>query len=470
MADVVVVGSGPNGLAAAIAMARAGRSVLVLEAKESAGGGIRSEALTLPGFTHDLFSAIHPLGNGSPFFRTLPLAEHGLEWIHPPIALAHPLDDGTAPLLERSIPATARTLGPDAGAYRRLFEPLAAGWSQLAGDALGPLHLPDHPVLLARFGLRALQSARGLANRTFDGGPARALFAGVAAHAAVPLNRAATAAFGLVLMAAGHAVGWPIPRGGSGSIARALSSYLRSLGGTVETGAHVRTVADLPPARSVFFDVTPRQLLGILGERLPSRYRRQLQGFRYGPGVFKVDWALREPIPWKSPACTRAGTIHLGGTQEEIAHSELQSWRGQPPTNPYVLLAQPSLFDATRAPAGRHTAWAYCHVPNGCTVDMSARIEAQVNRFAPGFPELILARSTMGPAELERRNPNLVGGDINGGAAVLGQLFFRPVLRLSPYSLPIRGYYLCSASTPPGGGVHGLCGYHAAQAALRDGF
>lgn len=468
--DAVIVGSGPNGLAAAIVMAQAGRSVLIREARETPGGGAASAELTLPGFVHDPFSAIHPLAAGSPFFTSLPLESHGLQWVHPPAALAHPFDDGTAALLHGSVQDTAADLGADAEAYVELLGPFTEEWERLGTDVLAPLRFPRNPLLLARFGLRAFRSAEGLANRVFTGDAARALFTGVAAHAAVPLDRAATAAFGLVLMIAGHAVGWPMPRGGTAGIAEALVSHLRTLGGKIETRAPVRSLRDLPPSRAVFFDVTPRQLLEIMGDRLPSRYRRKLQSYRYGPGVFKIDWALAEPIPWRAPECARALTLHLGGSTAEIARSESESWNGTPPARPYMILTQPTRFDPTRAPAGKHTAWAYCHVPNGSTADMTGRMEAQIERFAPGFSDLVLARHTMGPAQLQARNPNLVGGDINGGAADLGQLFFRPAPRRDPYSIPLPGHYLCSASTPPGGGVHGMCGYHAAQAALRDGY
>jgi phytoene dehydrogenase-like protein len=467
--DAVVVGSGPNGLAAAVRIAQAGRSVLVLESQPEVGGGARTEELTLPGFLHDTFSAVHPLGVGAPYLRSLPLEAHGLEWIHPPAPLAHPLDEAPPALLEQSFEATGATLGGDGDRWRALMEPLVDRWDELSVDALAPLRFPHHPLLLGRFGLRAFQSSDGLSRRTFRHEPAQALFAGIAAHAAVPLNRLATAAFGLILGAAGHAVGWPIPRGGSGKITGALASYLRSLGGEIQTDVHVRSLAELPPSRTVFFDVTTHQLLQIVGDRLPEHYRRRAARFRYGPGVFKLDWALAAPIPWRSPECARAGTVHLGGTREEMSRSLQTVWGGKPSRDPYCLVAQPSLFDPTRAPPGRHVAWGYCHVPNGCDLDVSEQIEAQMERFAPGFRDLILARHAMRPSELERRNPNLVGGDINGGAAVLGQMFLRPVLARSPYTLPAKGLYLCSASTPPGGGVHGMCGFHAVEAALRNG-
>ena len=471
--DAVVVGSGPNGLAAAVTLARAGKSVLVLEAKDIIGGGCRSAELTLPGFVHDVCSAIHPLGLGSPFFKTLPLGEHGLEWIHPSAPVAHPMDDGTAVLIERSVEETAAGLGADGKAYRRLMGPLAAGWSRLADDLLGPLgplSIPRHPVSLARFGMNAIRSARGLAESRFEGERARAVFAGIAGHAILPLERPATAAIALVLGTLTHAVGWPLPRGGSQRIADALASYLRSLGGQIATGSPVESLDRVPPARAILFDVTPRQLLKIAGDRLRGRYRRSLERYRYGAAAFKLDFALSGPIPWRARDCARAGTVHLGGTLAEIAASETAVGRGQHPDRPYVLLVQQSLFDASRAPAGKHTAWAYCHVPNGSTFDMAARIEAQIERFAPGFRDLVLGRSVLSPAGLEAKNPNYVGGDINGGAQDLAQTFARPALRRVPYSTPVRGLYLCSSSTPPGGGVHGMCGYHAARAALRAMF
>jgi len=465
--DAIVVGSGPNGLAAAITLARTGLSVLVYEAKETIGGGARSAELTLPGFVHDVCSAIYPLGVASPFFRMLPLVEHGLEWIYPPASLAHPFDDGTAVLLERSVAETAQTLGPDATAYRKLMAPLVAAWGKLADALLGPLRPPRHPLAMLRFGLHALCSARGLAESLFRGERARAFFGGLGAHAIMPLERPPTAAFGLILGILGHVGGWPVPRGGAQQIANALASYLRAVGGEIVTGVPVACVDDLPPARAVLFDVTPRQLLRIAGSRLAAGYRRRLERYRYGPAAFKVDWALDGPIPWAAPACMRAATVHVGGTLAEIAASERAAWEGAYADRPFVLVAQQSLFDPTRAPAGKHVAWAYCHVPNGSTYDMTERIERQIERFAPGFRDRILARSVMSPAMLERYNPNYIGGDINGGVQDLWQLFTRPTFRLVPYATPAQGFYICSSSTPPGGGVHGMCGYFAARAALR---
>ena len=464
--DAVVVGSGPNGLAAAVELARNGRSVVVLEAEDTVGGGARSAELTLPGFVHDVGSAIHPLGYASPFFSTLPLEDHGLEWVHPPAPLAHPFDDGSAAVLERSVEETGRTLGPDAEAYRRLMEPIARDFDRLVGSLLGPPRLPRHPVALAGFGLRALRSARGLAEGLFRGERAKGFFAGNAAHSFLPMEQAPSASFGLVLSAVGHAAGWPFPKGGAQKIADALVSYLRSLGGEVYTGVRVGSVEEVPRTRAVFFDVTPRQLLKIAGKHFTGRYRRALERYLYGPGVFKVDLALDGPIPWRAEECLRAGTVHIGGTLEEISTGEAAVSRGEHPERPFVLLAQQSLFDASRAPEGKHTVWAYCHVPNGSAFDMTGRIEAQIERFAPGFKDRILARSTMGPADLQRINANHVGGDINGGLMDFRQLFTRPAVRLTPYSTPARGLYICSSSTPPGGGVHGMCGYSAARAAL----
>jgi len=465
--DAVVIGAGPNGLAAAITLARAKRSVVVLEAAPTIGGGMRTAELTLPGFHHDLCSAIHPLALASPFFRSLPLAEHGLRWVQPDAPLAHPLDDGTAVMLERSVAATATGLGPDGPAYHALMGPLVgrAGW--LLDGLLGPPRVPRHPLLLARFGRHALRPAASLARDHFSGERARALFGGMAAHAILPLEQSPTAAFGLVLAVAGHAVGWPVPVGGSKAIADALAATLQTLGGEIRTGVRVASISELPPATAVLCDLTPRGLLAIAGDRLPSGYRRRLEGYRYGPGVFKVDLALDGSVPWTASACRRAGTVHLGGTLDEIAAAERMVAEGGHPERPFVLLAQQSLFDPTRAPAGQQTVWAYCHVPNGSTVDMTARIEAQIERFAPGFRERILDRRVMGPMALEAHNPNNVGGDINGGAQDLRQLFTRPVARWSPYTTPDPHLFVCSSSTPPGGGVHGLCGWFAARAALK---
>jgi phytoene dehydrogenase-like protein len=466
--DAVVVGSGPNGLAAAITLAREGCRVVVFEANETLGGGARSAELTLPGFTHDLCSAVYPLAVGSPFFRTLPLQEHGLRWVHPPAPLAHPLDDGTAVVLERSVEETARGLGEDAARYRKVFAPLVGDWEALTPELLAPAHLPRHPFKLARFGLRAIRSARAVALGAFRTPRARAFFAGNAAHSQLPLEKLATAAFGLVLGASAHAVGWPVARGGAQSLTDALVSYLRSLGGEVLAGVRVRSVDELPAARAVLCDLTPHGLLKIAGHKLPAAYRRRLERYRYGVAAYKLDWALGAPVPWRAEECARAATVHLGGTFDEIAASERDAWEGRHAEKPFVLVAQPSLFDQTRAPAGRHTLWAYCHVPLGSTFDMTERIERQIERFAPGFRERILARHATTPADFERRNANLVGGDINGGAQDLTQLFTRPVARLNPYTTPLKGLYLCSSSTPPGGGVHGMCGHLAARAALRS--
>jgi phytoene dehydrogenase-like protein len=453
-----VVGSGPNGLAAAIVLARAGRSVVVLEGEETLGGGCRSAELTLPGFVHDTCSTVHSLALASPFMRELPF-----DLVHPEIPLAHPLDDGTAVLLHRSVAETAAGLGPDERAYERLFGPLVRSAEPLFGELLGPLRPPRHPLLLARFARDAVRSA---ARSRFSGERARALLAGVSAHSMLPLTAPLSAAFGLVLVVGAHAVGWPVARGGSQRVADALADELRRLGGTVETGRRVRSLDELAGLGPALLDVTPRGLLELAGPRLPASYRRRLERYRYGPGIFKLDWALDGPIPWTATGAAAAGTLHLGGTLPEIAASEAAVNRGTHVERPFVLLVQASTFDPSRAPAGRHSAWAYCHVPHGSTRDMTEAIEAQVERFAPGFTSLIAARSTMDSAEVERRNPNYVGGDINGGAQDVRQLFTRPVARPNPYTTPLPGVFLCSSSTPPGGGVHGMCGYWAARAAL----
>jgi phytoene dehydrogenase-like protein len=464
--DAVVVGSGPNGLAAAVKLAQAGLSVAVFESRATVGGCLYTAELTLPGFKHDVFASVHPLTAGSPFLRTLPLAEHGLEWIHSPAPLAHPLDDGTAVMLERSVEATAQNLEKDAGAYRNLFEPLVKHWDDLVGDVLRPLSFPTHPLLFSRFGLRAIRSASGLAETVFAGLRARALFAGLGAHSIMPLDKSGSAAVGLVMCVTGHAVGWPIAKGGSQRIAEALAAYLRTLKGEIVIGATIDSVEKLPKARVILLDVTPRQMLQM-ARGLPDGYQRKLKTHRYGPGAFKVEWALDGPIPWRAEGCRRAATVHLGGTLKEIVKAESGIWRNKHAEKPFVLLTQQSLFDRTRAPEGKHVAGAYCHVPNGSTVDMTEAIEAQVERFAPGFRDRILQRHQMAPAELERLNANCIGGDIAGGVQNLRSLL-RMSLKGSPYATPAGGIYVCSASTPPGAGVHGMCGHHAAVAALRQ--
>ena len=417
--DAIIIGSGPNGLAAAITLARAGLAVLVLEAEETLGGGLRSAELTLPGFVHDVCSAVHPLAIASPFFCTLPLAEYGLDWVHSTVPLAHPLDDGTAVVLERDVEATSMRLDNDRKAYSKLMAPLVRDWHQLRFDLLRPPHVPRYPISLARFGWRGLRSAFGMAKGCFRGVRAQALFGGLAAHSMLPLEQVPSAAFGLILGMTGHAVGWPVPRGGARNIAKALAAYFHALGGEIQTSVRVRSLDELPPVRAILCDLTPRQLLSVAGNRLSPGYRRQLEAYGYGFGVFKMDWAIDGPIPWRAAECFRAATVHLGGTLEEIAASERTCGRGEISKKPFVLLAQQSLFDGTRAPEGKHCVWAYCHVPNGSTFDMADRIEAQIERFAPGFIKRIIARSTMAPRELERHNANLVGGDINGGAASL---------------------------------------------------
>ena len=468
--DAVVVGAGPNGLSAAIVLARAGLSVLVLEAQPSIGGGARTEELTLPGFRHDVCSAIHPMAVVSPFLHTLPLAEHGLKWAFSPIAIAHPLDDGSAATLEQSLDATAAGLGSDGDSWRSLMAPFVRNSGALFDEILRPLRIvPRHPFLMARFGLHALRPALSVARR-FQTDAARALFGGCAAHSFLPLEAAGSASFGLALILAGHATGWPAARGGSVAITRALAAHLQSLGGEIMTSRPVRSMADLPASRAVIFDVTPRQLAEIAADDLPAGYARRLRRFRYGPGVFKVDWALSGPIPWKAEACRRASTVHVAGTLEAIATHERAIWNGGDTDKPFVLVAQQSLFDSTRAPAGQHTGWAYCHVPHGSTIDMTGRIERQIERFAPGFRDLILGRHTMNTEQLHAHDENFIGGDIGGGANNLMQFLMRPFPKLDPYATPNERLYIGSSSTPPGGGVHGMCGFWAAKAALRRTF
>ncbi|MGD9724026.1 MAG: phytoene desaturase family protein [Pirellulales bacterium] len=463
--DAVIIGSGPNGLAAAVALARAGAAVRVLERNDSIGGGTRTAALTLPGFAHDVCSAVHPMGVLSPFFRTLPLEEHGLRWIRPQASVAHPLADEPAVILRRSLDETAAGLEEDEQAYRRLIGPLLSDPQGLLADALAPLGIPKHPLAMLRFGWRGWRSAESLAQR-FHGERARALLAGCAGHSILPFDRPLTGAFGLMFLLTAHVEDWPVAEGGSQAIAEALAGLLKSLGGQIETGINVRSPADLPPARVYLFDTSPAQLAPIAGTVLPAGYLNRLRKFRYGPGVFKLDWALSGSIPWRDPKCLTASTVHVGGTFEEIAAAEAAVWGGQHPKRPFVLVCQQSEFDASRAPAGKQTGWAYCHVPAGSTRDMTEAVELQIERFAPGFRGRILARHAMSPAELERYNPNYIGGAITGGVADLWQLFTRPVARWNPYTTPNPRVLICSASTPPGGGVHGMCGYHAAQTAL----
>jgi phytoene dehydrogenase-like protein len=466
--DAVVVGSGPNGLAAAITLAQAGRRVLVLEGKDKMGGGLRSDDnLTLPGFIHDPCSAMHPLGIGSPFFRSLDQKAIGLRWVFPPAAMAHPHDDGTASLVRGRVETTASQFGRDERAYRMLMGPLVDGWKDVLAEFLGPLRVPRHLILMARFGVLALLPAVTLARTLFLEEKTRAVFAGLAAHSIMPLEQPATSAFGLMLGMLAHALGWPMAQGGSQTIAKALAYQLRALGGEIVIGHEVRSLRELAGAKQVLLSVTPRQLLRLGGDKLPEGYRKQLERYRYGAGVFKIDYALDGPVPWRAKECLEAGTVHVAGTLEDVATSEASMGRGEHAARPFVLVGQQSLFDPTRAPEGKHTLWAYCHVPNGSTVDMTDAIENQIERFAPGFRNRILARATKNSVEMERYNPNYIGGDINGGVQDLGQLFTRPVPKLDPYATALSGMFLCSSATPPGGGVHGMCGYFAAQSALK---
>ena len=467
--DAIIVGSGPNGLAAAITMQQAGLSVLLIEGKDTIGGGLRTAELTLPGFKHDICSAIHPMAVASPFFAALPLEQFGLEFINPPFGAAHPFDDGGAALLSRSLEETAASLGEDQRAYLELIGPLADNWDKLAGDILSPLKFPSHPLLMAKFGLKALQSSAQLAKR-FRTEKAKGLWAGMTAHGIQPLSNLATGAIGMVLAAVGHVHGWPVPKGGSQNIANALAAYFVSIGGQIQTGFMIKSLDELPAAKAILLDLTPQQIVQIAGKKLSGLYTWQLNNYRYGMGVFKVDWALSSPIPFTARECLQAGTVHIGNTFAEIAATEKQTSANQHPEKPFVLLAQSSLFDTSRAPAGKHTAWAYCHVPHGSQKDMTLVIEKQIERFAPGFRDTILAKNTMNTVEVQAYNPNYIGGDINGGIIDLGQLYTRPALRISPYRTSAKELYICSSSTPPGGGVHGMCGYYAAKRALTDIF
>lgn len=467
--DAIVVGAGPNGLAAGIFLQQKGLRVLIVEAKQTVGGGLRSAELTLPGFKHDICSAIHPLAVASPFFKTLPLKEFGLNYIIPEIAAGHPFDDGKAAILHQSLEMTAAGLGQDKESYLKLIKPILDQWDNLLPELLGPLKFPASPVSFLRFGVQGLKSANLLA-KNFSTREVRGLWAGMAAHSIQPLNHLTTSAIGLVLLSAAHRCSWPIPIGGSESIANALSSYFISLGGSIETNLYIKSLSQLPSSKAILFDVTPRQLLEIAGHKFSNLYKWQLERYRYGMGVFKMDWAIEGNVPFRAEALLKAGTIHLGNNFEEIASSESATSLGKHPAKPFVILAQQSVFDASRAPEGKQAVWAYCHVPHRSTENMSDAIEHQVERFAPGFKDRILAKHVFNTAQLEEYNSNYIGGDINGGILDLGQLFTRPALRTSPYRTSAKGLYLCSSSTPPGGGVHGMCGYHAALRAWKDLF
>ena len=467
--DAVVIGSGPNGLAAAITMQQQGLKVLIIEAKSTIGGGMRTSELTIPGYQHDICSAVHPLGTSSPFFKSLPLQEFGLHWLYPPAALAHPFDDGSAAMLYPSLKATAATLGEDADTYLNLMTPLVKDWDAIAPSLLGPLTIPTELIKTLRFGLQAIKSAQQFV-KGFKGYKAKGFFGGLAAHSMLALDKPMSASFGLVLAAIGHIANWPFPKGGSQSLANALAAYFQSIGGTIQTDTHIRGLKQIPPSQVLLFDLGPKQLLEIVRDQFPKGYTNRMEKYRYGMGVFKIDWALSDPIPFTASDCRQAGVIHIGGSYPAIAASEKHVSEHKIHNEPFVLLAQPSLFDSTRAPQGNHTAWAYCHVPHGSTTDMTEAIEQQISRFAPGFKDVILAKHTMNTMDMQYYNPNYIGGDINGGMQDIWQHFSRPILQWSPYTTPISNIYLCSSSTPPGGGVHGMCGFHAAKKALSDRF
>lgn len=468
--DAIIVGSGPNGLSAGILLAQHGLTVKIIEAKETIGGGTRTQELTEVGFLHDVCSAVHPTALGSPFLRTLPLADYGLEWIHPDFPVAHPLEDSEAFVVRKSFQETIDRLGKDAKSYKNLYSDFIGNWDEFSHDLFGTLRIPNNALKLARFGWYGMFPAKILAKSLFKSPVLRAYFAGMAAHSIVPLEKAFTASFGLVLGTSVHSVGWPIAKGGSASITSAMAKYFKSLGGVIETGNLISDFADLPPSKTVLFDLTPHQIARIAEKELPSNFKKRLLKYEYGPGAFKMDFALSEPVPWLNQECKKAGTLHLGGSMEEIAFSERETWKGNHPEKPYVLVSQPSIFDETRAPKGKHTLWAYCHVPNGSEKDCSKEIINQIERYAPGFKDIIISKSTMTATQFEEYNPNYIGGDINGGAQFFRQLFARPVLKWDPYKLPAKGLYICSSSTPPGGGVHGMCGYHAAKSVLKNEF
>ncbi len=470
--DAVIIGAGPNGLTAAITLASQGLSVRVYEAAETVGGGARTEELTLPGFRHDPCSAVHPFGIGSPVFSRMPLAQYGLRWLHPPLPLAHPFPDGSAAVLDRSVRLTAASLGDDARGYQLMVQPFRGRWDELAADVLRPqlAGLPAHPLRLARFGLRSALPAAALADVLARGFQARALLAGLAAHAMVPLTSPATSGVALLLAIAAHEVGWPVPAGGSQAISDALAGHLTGLGGQIVTGHTIRSWADLPDARAFLFDTSPDTLARIAASRLPPDYLSRLARYRYGPGVFKIDYALAGPMPWTAQAARRAGTVHLGPGYGAIAAALRAINRGDPPDPPFLIVAQPSVADPSRAPAGRHVLWVYGHVPNGWPGDATAAVERQLDRFAPGFRDLVMVRRAAGPDAIEARNANYVGGDIGCGSFGGLQSLARPVLRRVPYATPNESVYLCSAATPPGPGVHGMCGYHAARVALERAF
>ena len=468
--DAVVVGSGPNGLSAGVLLAQQGLKVKIIEAKDTIGGGTRTKELTEPGFLHDVCSSVHPTGIGSPYLKTLPLDEYGLEWIHPEIPVAHPFDDGDAFLAFKSLDQTIEQAGKDGKHYRNLIEDFVKTWDSLSHDLFAPIRIPNNPLSMARFGWFGMMSARLLANSMFDEKRTRGFFAGLAGHSILPLSKAFTGSFGLVFATSIHAVGWPVAKGGSASITNALAKYFESLGGVIETGNEVTDIESITESEVVLFDLTPKQIEKIAGSELPLPFRSKLLSYKYGPGTFKMDFALSEPVPWKNEGCRKAGTVHLGSTLEEITHSEAEVWKGNHPEKPYVLVTQQSLFDSTRAPEGKHTLWAYCHVPNGSDKDCSEEIIAQIERYAPGFRDTIISSHSMNAAQFESYNPNYIGGDINGGAQFFRQLIARPVMRWDPYRLPTKGLYICSSSTPPGGGVHGMCGYHAAKSALKNEF